>query len=342
MPGPTSIEWATRTWNPSTGCGEVSPGCAHCYAKTFAERWRGVPGHPYEQGFDLRLWPERLSLPLRWRKPSVIFVNSMSDLFHEEIPDEFVDRVFAVMAWASRHTFQVLTKRPERMRDYLTDPGVVDRIDRAMCAACCSEVAPGACGFPGDDCGLFGCEFPLPNLWVGVSIENRRFVHRADLLRQTPAAVRFISAEPLLGPLVGNVLSGVECERAEARLPIDATMTMPRGDESQAAWWSRLKRELAPNLDLTAIDWLIVGGESGPRSRPMDLEWVDALAGAAREQGTALFVKQLGARWARARHSSSIKGGDPSDWPERLGVREMPRARLAGETRRVLAERAGS
>ncbi|HEY5318066.1 MAG TPA: phage Gp37/Gp68 family protein [Solirubrobacteraceae bacterium] len=329
MPGPTSIEWATSTWNPSTGCAEVSPGCAHCYAKTFAERWRGIPGHPYEQGFDLRLWPERLSLPLRWRKPSVIFVNSMSDLFHEEIPDEFVDRVFAVMAWASWHTFQVLTKRPERMRDYLTDPGVVDRIDRAMCAACCSEVAPGACGFPGDDCGLFGCEFPLANVWVGVSIENRRFVHRADLVRQTPAAVRFISAEPLLGPLVDR----------PACPDCGGTGLLELGACDACEGFGRYRTEY--DLDLTEIDWLIVGGESGPRSRPMDLEWVDALAGAAREQGTALFVKQLGARWARARHSSSIKGGDPGDWPERLRVREMPRA-TGGETRGVLAERAGS
>lgn len=161
----SAIEWTEATWNPVTGCDQVSPGCAHCYAKTFAERWRGIPGHPYEQGFALRMWPERLDQPLRWRRPRTIFVNSMSDLFHEEIPEEFIEEVFRVMGEADWHIFQILTKRAERLVE--------------MC-----ERLP----------------WP-PNVWMGVSIENRRFVHRADQLRQVPAAVRFISAEPLLGPL---------------------------------------------------------------------------------------------------------------------------------------------
>ncbi len=165
MADKSAIEWTEATWNPVTGCSKVSPGCAHCYAETFAERWRGILGHPYEQGFDLRLWPGRLSQPLRWRKPRTIFVNSMSDLFHEDIPDHFVQEVFKVMEQADWHTFQVLTKRPERA----------------------AELA-GRLPWPG-------------NVWLGVSIENRRFVRRADLLRSVPAAVRFISAEPLLGPL---------------------------------------------------------------------------------------------------------------------------------------------
>src|SRR5580765_4745713 len=114
----SSIEWTDATWNPVRGCTKISPGCAHCYAETFAERFRGVPGHPYEQGFDLRLWPERLTLPTRWRKPRMIFVNSMSDLFHEAVPDDFIDRVFRAMADASRHTFQVLTKRADRMAEW--------------------------------------------------------------------------------------------------------------------------------------------------------------------------------------------------------------------------------
>jgi protein gp37 len=163
--GLTSIEWADATWNPVTGCAKISPGCAHCYAEAFAERFRGLTGHPYEQGFDLRLWPERLELPLRWRKARRIFVNSMSDLFHEAVPDGFVADVFDVMERARRHTFLVLTKRPERL----------------------AELAP---------------RLPWPsNVWMGVSIENRRFVGRAELLRRVPAAVRFISAEPLLGAL---------------------------------------------------------------------------------------------------------------------------------------------
>lgn len=167
------IEWTEATWNPVTGCHEVSPGCAHCYAKTFAERWRGVPGHPYEQGFDLRIWPERLEQPLRWTRARMIFVNSMSDLFHEGIPDDYIAQVFDVMGEAKQHTFQVLTKRHERL----------------------AELAP---------------DLPWPeNVWMGVSIENRRFVHRADFLREVPAAVRFISAEPLLGPLEGLDLTDI-------------------------------------------------------------------------------------------------------------------------------------
>jgi len=170
----SAIEWTEATWNPVTGCHQVSPGCAHCYAKTFAERWRGIPGHHYEQGFDLRLWPERLEQPLRWRRPRVIFVNSMSDLFHEGIPLGYVERVFEVMVAAPQHTFQVLTKRHERL----------------------SELAPG---------------LPWPaNVWMGVSIENRRFVHRAECLCEVPAAVRFISAEPLLGPLEQLNLNGID------------------------------------------------------------------------------------------------------------------------------------
>ena len=170
----SAIEWTEATWNPTTGCSKVSPGCAHCYAETFAERWRGVPDHPYEQGFDLKVWPNRLDLPIRWRAPRVIFVNSMSDLFHEEISDEFIAQVFEVMLEARQHTFQVLTKRPERVA------------------------------------GLASCLPWPPNVWLGVSIENRRFVHRADLLRDVPSAIRFISAEPLLGPLEGLELGGID------------------------------------------------------------------------------------------------------------------------------------
>lgn len=170
----SAIEWTEATWNPVTGCDQVSPGCAHCYAKTFAERWRGIPGHPYEQGFDLRLWPERLDQPMKWKRPRMIFVNSMSDLFHEDVPFSFIERVFAVMGEANHHTFQILTKRHERL----------------------SQIAPKLNWHP--------------NIWMGVSIENRRFVHRADHLRQVDAAVRFISAEPLLGKLEGLNLEDID------------------------------------------------------------------------------------------------------------------------------------
>ena len=169
----TTIEWTDATWNPVTGCTQVSPGCDHCYALAFAERFRGVPNHPYEQGFDLRLWPERLHLPLRWKKPRRIFVNSMSDLFHADVPDEFIQQVFNTMVRADWHIFQVLTKRPQRLV----------RLAK---------------------------ELPWPkHIWVGVSVESNEYAWRADLLRQVPAAVRFISAEPLLGPIDQVRLDGI-------------------------------------------------------------------------------------------------------------------------------------
>jgi protein gp37 len=227
------------TWNPVTGCSKVSPGCAHCYAETFAERWRGIPGHHYEQGFDLRLWPDRLEQPLRWRQPRMVFVNSMSDLFHEEIPDDFVERVFEVMAAADHHTFQVLTKRPERAL----------------------ELAP-------------TLRWP-DNLWMGVSVENRRFVHRADLLRELPARIRFISAEPLLGPL--------------------------------------------SSLNLSDIDWLIAGGESGPRHRPVKIEWLRELRDRCCAERVHFFFKQWGGRTPKA-GGRLLDGREWNDMPPVGGV----------------------
>ena len=165
MADKSTIEWTDATWNPVTGCTEVSPGCDHCYARVFAERFRDVPSHPYEQGFDLRLWPERLELPLQWKKPRRIFVNSMSDLFHQDVPDEYIFQVFEVMRRADQHVFQVLTKRSARL----------------------AKLAP---------------QLPLPShIWIGVSVETLRYQWRVDHLRQVPAHVRFISAEPLLGSL---------------------------------------------------------------------------------------------------------------------------------------------
>ncbi len=165
MSDKSAIEWTDASWNPVTGCTQVSPGCDHCYALTFADRFRGVPGHPYEQGFDLKLWPERLALPLRWKKPRRIFVNSMSDLFHQDVPDDYIYRVFEIMVRADWHIFQVLTKRSARLK-------------------------------------RLGPALPWrSHIWAGVSVESARYTWRSDHLRQVPAAVRFISAEPLLGPL---------------------------------------------------------------------------------------------------------------------------------------------
>lgn len=228
----SAIEWTEATWNPVTGCSKVSPGCAHCYAETFAERWRGVPGHPYEQGFNLRLWPERLEQPLRWQRPRMIFVNSMSDLFHEDIPVNYLLDVFGVMQAAEHHTFQILTKRHERLR----------------------ELAP-LLTWP-------------PNVWMGVSMENRHFTKRADALREVPAAVRFISAEPLLGPLDG--------------------------------------------LDLSDIHWLIAGGESGPRHRPVSIDWLRELRDRCLDNRVAFFFKQ----WGGSRPKSGGRELDGRIWDD--------------------------
>jgi protein gp37 len=232
----SSIEWTEASWNPATGCSKVSPGCAHCYAETFAERFRGVAGHPYEQGFDLKLWPGRLDLPLGWRRPRMIFVNSMSDLFHESIPDHFIRSVFDVMGEADWHTFQILTKRHDRL----------------------AALGPTLDWHP--------------NVWMGVTIENRRFVHRADRLREVDPAVRFISAEPLLSPLEG--------------------------------------------LDLDGIDWLIAGGESGHRHRPVCEEWITELRDRCADAGVAFFFKQWGGRTAKA-GGRSLAGREHNALPGR-------------------------
>jgi protein gp37 len=161
----SKIEWTDSTWNPVTGCTKISPGCKHCYAETFAERFRGVKNHPYEQGFDLKIWPERLSIPLNWKRPRMIFVNSMSDLFHRDVPLDYIQQVFATMAAAKQHVFQVLTKRAERLE----------------------ELAP---------------QLSWPsNVWMGVSVENQDYTWRIDHLRKVEATVRFLSVEPLLGPV---------------------------------------------------------------------------------------------------------------------------------------------
>jgi protein gp37 len=211
-------------------------------------------------GFGLAVHEDALRIPLRWRKPRTVFVNSMSDLFHARVPRPFVARVWAVMAATSQHTYQILTKRPERMAR------IVSTASFQQQAQPWRAVGDNVCPEP---------PWPLPNVWLGTSIESEQHVDRADALRDTPAAVRFISAEPLLGALYG--------------------------------------------LDLTGIDWLIIGGESGHGARPMDLGWVRDLIAVARQSGTSVFVKQLGSVWA-----GGGKGGDWDRWPEDLRVREYP------------------
>ncbi|HEY9733592.1 MAG TPA: phage Gp37/Gp68 family protein [Drouetiella sp.] len=174
MAANSDIEWTDATWNPITGCTKISPGCANCYAETFAERFRGVPNHPYEQGFDLKLWPDRLALPSSWKKPKRIFVNSMSDLFHKDVPTDYVLQVFEAMNKANWHQYQILTKRHDRLLE----------LDK---------------------------QIPWSShIWMGVSVENQDHVHRVDYLRKTSAHLKFLSVEPLLGPIEILDLAGID------------------------------------------------------------------------------------------------------------------------------------
>jgi len=206
----SSIEWTDATWNPVRGCRKISPGCKHCYAETFAERWRGIPGHAYERGFDPRTAPDQLDAPLRWKKPRRVFVNSMSDLFLEDFGDEYIRAAFGVMAATPRHTYQVLTKRGERMRAFF------DRIARATAV----DHAPDAGFLIGTAAANLGVEevdqlgsypWPLRNVWLGVSVEDRKYgVPRIEHLRAVPAAVRFLSVEPLLEDVGALDLRGID------------------------------------------------------------------------------------------------------------------------------------
>jgi len=222
----TTIEWTEKTWNPVTGCTKVSQGCKNCYAERIAERFWG------ERAFtDVQCHPERLDQPLRWRKPCRVFVNSMSDLFHEAVPDEFIAQVLALAGDAPQHVYQVLTKRPERMRKILSE----------ICA--------------------FGNCRPPANLWLGVSIENQKTADdRIAVLLETPAAVRWVSAEPLLGAVdLNNIRIGHVC--------------------------------------LPGIDWVVCGGESGPGARPMHPDWARALRDQCLSAGVPFFFKQWGEWW---------------------------------------------
>lgn len=283
----TAIEWTDKTWNPTTGCDRVSPGCDNCYAAEIARRFGGGPAFPH--GFDVTLRPERLTDPFRWRKPSRVFVNSMSDLFHQDIPDSFILRVWEVMARTPQHTYQILTKRHARMRSF---------VQRLAFATPTGEQRQ--MGITGRVPYLFnspeanrdqGPVAPLDNVWLGVSVEDqKRAVLRIPALIQTPAAVRFLSCEPLLGPIVLN--RGGYCWCGSG-----ADTVQCHGK---------------------ALDWIIVGGESGRAARPMRLSWASGLVEQCRRYGIPVFVKQLGSAYG------PHKGGKMDTWPEALRVREYP------------------
>ena len=236
------IEWTDATWNPVRGCTKISPGCKHCYAETFAERFRGVKGHPYEQGFDLRLIPQKLTEPFGWRSPKLVFVNSMSDLFQPGVPDDYAEAVSCVMVKADWHTYQVLTKRSDRLKDLLN--------------------------------GRLRFAAERKHIWWGVSVEDRKYgLPRIEDLRNSPAGVRFLSVEPLLEDL--------------------------------------------GELNLSGINWLIVGGESGPGARPIQKEWVISIREQCQAAGVPFFFKQWGGN-RKARYGRELDGRTYDEYPTRL------------------------
>jgi protein gp37 len=329
----SKIEWTDTTWNPVRGCSRKSAGCENCYAERQAARFSddGYPWHGFVERKaggprwtgKVELIEEKLAQPLKWRKPRRVFVDSMSDLFHEALPDEAIDKVFAVMALCPQHTFQVLTKRPERMLAFfaahnrpsgdalyglLHGPNM-RRVERTM--------------QQGVD-----AVYPLKNVWLGVSIEDQATAdERIPQLLATPAAKRFVSAEPLLGAVDLN----------------DLRQELTGGHES----WSALQCEEDPVDDLrfagVTLDWVIVGGESGPGARPCDVGWVRAIVQQCQASSVPVFVKQLGAHPYMGKFEPALglleatayvarcsmgthhpKGGDPAEWPDDLRVREVP------------------
>lgn len=240
----STIEWTESTWNPVTGCTKISPGCKNCYADRMAKRLKAMGSANYKNGFELTLHPSVVELPLSWKKPRTIFVNSMSDLFHENIPLEFIQEVFKVMNAASWHTFQVLTKRAERLEQlasYLSWSS---------------------------------------NIWMGVSIENQNYTYRINHLRKVPAAVRFLSIEPLIGMIY--------------------------------------------KINIRGIDWVIVGGESGPKARPLNSEWVKAIRDKCVEQNVPFFFKQ----WGGTNKKKTGRVLDKRTWNE-MPLPKNPRRRKA-------------
>jgi protein gp37 len=258
MSDKSSIEWTEATWNPVTGCDRVSEGCDHCYAQTLAKRLKAMGNPRYQRdgdprtsgpGFGVTLHHDQLSLPMRWKQPKTVFVNSMSDLFHDDVPDEFIEEVFIVMRDTPHHTYQLLTKRPGRM------------------ASVATRLASDASSLVRN-----------PNVWLGTSVESQKWARvRVPQLLRTPSAVRFLSCEPLLGPL-------------------DLT-----------GWLSATER----------IDWVIVGGESGPGARPMDAEWVRSLRDQCSRASVPFFFKQWGGRTPKA-GGRELEGRTWDELPERV------------------------
>ncbi len=304
----SAIEWTDATWNPITGCSVVSPGCTNCYAMKLAGT--RLRHHPSREGLTspskagpvwngkVRLNEAWLAQPLGWKRPRRIFVCAHGDLFHEAVPYAWIDKVFAVMALAPRHTFQVLTKRSRRMRDYLSDPAVLDRLAAAILALRTDDRPVGP--LPHLDPGARW--FPIPNVWLGVSAEDQaRADERIPNLLNTPAAIRFLSAEPLLGPLRLNDLTADGDSEMDALAPRAWREEIEGWRGSSDTWeadfldWFELHQMPDPAKPMhPTLDWVIAGGESGPDARPMHPDWARSLRDQALAAGVPFFFKQWG------------------------------------------------
>ena len=283
----TKIEWTEATWNPVTGCTKVSAGCKYCYAERDWARLQHLPAYKGRAFTDVVCHPERLIQPLRWERPRRIFVNSMSDLFHDDAPDEFLDQVFAVMALCQQHTFQVLTKRARRAREYI---GAGGRASAVLDLVRNSEL-----GYMANQHALPPQSWPLPNVWLGVSVEDQQTAdERIPLLLQTPAAVRWISAEPLIG-----------------RIDLCESLWM---------WWNptmecfeSIGQRFNMGLGKGGLGWVVVGGESGPKARPMHPDWARSIRDKCAAAGVPFFFKQWG-EWIGADQKQCPVGPPAGRW----------------------------
>ena len=385
----TSIQWTDKVWNPLIGCSRVSAGCEHCYAERVAHRGmtaehRGltVLGRkgPRWTG-EVRFLPERLSEPLRWRKARMVFVNSISDLFHEGVSNEQIAAVFGVMAAAPEHTFQVLTKRPERMRDWFARMDTQHGTEGTYVEDCIGAAEEATDDGLARMKWLVQGDWPLPNVWLGVSIEDQSTAdERIPLLLDTPAALRWVSYEPALGPVdfakwlepwtcsacefhgsrsdSGRVRCG-DCDEDAVYAPEIGSERCPKcgKDDGASSWvgdtcpecgsvesWSQDAGFMFP-VD-SGIDWIVIGGESGPGARPFELAWARSTIEQCAGAGVPVFVKQLGVipvdtrtidgrnvppgvNLRAVRGMRDRKGGDMSEWPEDLRIRQFPEARRA-------------
>lgn len=327
----SKIEWTDCTWNPVIGCRHVAEGCRHCYAETMSKRLAAMGQKDYagiltpEGKFNGKAItrPETLAEPLHWKKPRMVFVNSMSDLFHEDVPFEFVAAVFGVMAACPQHTFQVLTKRPERALEFLEwasenigEPDYYARFfdgtGEAQQAFVDGRLEPTS-------------DWPLKNVWLGVSIATQPDADKnVPIILKCPAAVRFVSAEPLIEAV--SLSRALPCETCGG----DGWM----GDQHGRKWACEDcggHEDAAGHGIGRGLDWVIVGGESGPGARPCDIAWIRSIIEQCKAAGTACFVKQLGANPIKGGEFSkgplllrSTKGGDPAEWPDDLRIRQFP------------------